>query len=110
MLFVPKSSTIETMLCRIPVNIDATTIAVTMPTTMPRIVNAERNLCAAMLSNAILTTSIGRDAETLIRISSSQRHRGTEKTENGEWKMENAESCYFQFPFYVFHFLLCASA
>src|SRR5678815_2138701 len=54
------------MLCRIPVRIDATTIAVTIPTTIPNIVRTDRNLCETMLSNAIFRTSIGNDAETLI--------------------------------------------
>ena len=61
MLFVPYSSTIETIEWRIPVKIEATTIAVIIPTTMPMIVKAERNLCPTILSNAILITSIGND-------------------------------------------------
>ena len=68
MLLVPYSSTIETMLCRIPVRIDATTTAVMMPTTMPRIVSADLNLCPAMLSSAIFKTSTGNDVESFIRL------------------------------------------
>ena len=54
------------MFCRIPVRIEATTTAVRMPTTIPRIVRNERNLCDMTLSYAIFSTSIGSDAETCI--------------------------------------------
>src|ERR1043165_1223021 len=61
MLFVPYSSTIETIDCRIPVRIDATTIAVITPTTIPRMVRNDRNLCDRIESSAILRTSRGND-------------------------------------------------
>jgi hypothetical protein len=68
MLFVPYSSIIATMLWRKPVRIEATTIAVITPTTMPRIVKKLRNLFERMLSKAIRKISNGRDAANLTLI------------------------------------------
>src|SRR4051794_32585655 len=66
MLLVPYSSTMAMIDCRIPVRIDATTIAVIMPTTIPRIVKNERNLCARIESRAIKRTSRGNDVDQRI--------------------------------------------
>src|SRR4029079_2043968 len=68
MLLVPYSSTIETMLWRMPVRIEATTTAVMIPITIPRTVSADLNLCDDMLSNAIFRTSKGREAEIRNRL------------------------------------------
>jgi hypothetical protein len=66
MLLVPYSSIIATMLWRKPVRIEATTIAVITPTTIPRIVKALRNLLARILSKAIRKISIGIVVESFI--------------------------------------------
>src|SRR6476659_9620339 len=66
MLLVPYSSTIATIELRIPVRIEATTIAVIIPTTIPRIVKKERNLCERIESVDIFSTSNGKDVLTRI--------------------------------------------
>ena len=66
MLFVPYSSTIATMLCRIPVNIDATTIAVITPTTIPRIVRNAAKLVGPDAVQRHLYYFGRNDVETLI--------------------------------------------
>ncbi len=50
MLLVPYSSTIETMLLRKPVRIDATAMTTVTPMTMPSTVRKLRNLCARTMS------------------------------------------------------------
>src|SRR5260370_8464548 len=60
MLFVPYSSIIEMMLWRIPVRIEATTIAAMTPITIPRTVRKLRNLLARTLSSAIASVSRGK--------------------------------------------------
>jgi hypothetical protein len=59
-------SIIATIDWRKPVRIEATTIAVITPTTIPRIVRNERNLFALMLSSDIRKISNGRDAANLV--------------------------------------------
>src|SRR3954447_11723811 len=66
MLFVPYSSTIDTIELRIPVRMDATTMAVITPTTIPRIVRNDLNLCERIESIAIFRTSIGSDVDQRI--------------------------------------------
>src|SRR6185369_7245702 len=68
MLLVPYSSTIEMIDWRIPVRIDATTIAVTTPTTMPSMVRNDRNLCVRIESTAITSTSFGNEADSFMLV------------------------------------------
>src|SRR5215467_5930884 len=60
MLFVPYSSMIEIMFWRMPVRIEATTIAAITPMTMPSTVRKLRNLFERTLSSAILSVSRGK--------------------------------------------------
>ena len=55
MLFVPYSSTIDVMLERSPVRIEATNTTVNTPTTMPSTVRKLRNFCERMAPSAITT-------------------------------------------------------
>src|SRR5215510_5085709 len=57
MLFVPYSSIIATMFCRMPVRIEAMQIAVITPMTMPSTVRKLRNLWPRTLSSAIPSVS-----------------------------------------------------
>src|SRR5205807_5776153 len=59
-LFVPYSSMIEIMLWRMPVRIDATTIAAITPMTIPSTVRKLRNLFERTLSSAIFSVSRGK--------------------------------------------------
>src|SRR6266852_3934810 len=65
-LFVPYSSMIEMMLWRMPVRIDATTIAAMTPMTMPSTVRKLRNLFERTLSSAIARVSRGKMFGNLI--------------------------------------------
>src|SRR5215813_9529607 len=59
MLFVPYSSTIETMRLRRPVRIEATAITTVTPMTMPSTVRKLRSLFARTMLNAIAMVSVG---------------------------------------------------
>src|SRR5215471_14099441 len=59
MLFVPKSSTIETMRPRRPVRIDATAITTVTPMTMPSTVRKLRSLFVRTMPSAIVIVSVG---------------------------------------------------
>src|SRR6266481_1076369 len=59
MLFVPYSSMIAIMLWRMPVRIEATTIAAVTPITIPSTVRKLRNLFERTLSSAIRRVSRG---------------------------------------------------
>src|SRR6266404_4641135 len=68
MLLVPYSSIIAMMLWRMPVRIEATTIAAVTPITIPSTVRKLRNLLARTLSSAITSVSRGRILGSLILI------------------------------------------
>src|SRR5713101_6317585 len=59
MLFVPYSSMIEMMLWRMPVRMEATTIAAITPMTMPSTVRKLRNLLERTLSSAMPRVALG---------------------------------------------------
>src|SRR5215510_15930965 len=59
MLFVPYSSTIETMRPRRPVRIEATAITTVTPMTMPSTVRKLRSLFARTMLNAMAMVSVG---------------------------------------------------
>src|SRR5262245_48745412 len=75
MLSVPYSSMSLTRFSRRPVRMDAIAITVDTPMTMPRTVNALLNLCALMLSSAIVTISAGVTVATFILVISILRQR-----------------------------------
>src|SRR5688572_1998460 len=58
MLFVPYSSIMPMMFCRMPVRIEAMQIAVITPMTIPSTVRKLRNLCPRTLSSAIRRVSL----------------------------------------------------
>src|SRR5215470_3008628 len=59
MLFVPYSSTYETIFPRKPVSIEATAITTVTPMTMPSTVRKLRSLFARTMFNAIAMVSVG---------------------------------------------------
>src|SRR5262245_54756346 len=59
MLFVPYSSTIETMRPRRPVRIEATVITTVTPMTMPSTVRKLRSLFARTMPSAMAMVSVG---------------------------------------------------
>jgi hypothetical protein len=59
MLFVPYSSTIDVIVVRSPVKIEATTTTTVTPTTIPNTVNTLRNLFERMAFIASITVSVG---------------------------------------------------
>src|SRR5688572_14124242 len=76
MLLVPYSSTIDVMLERSPVRMDATATTVITPTTIPRTVSTLRNLFERMESIAIRIVSVGNAAGVFMRSVLGQRHDG----------------------------------
>src|SRR5215831_4889993 len=77
MLFVPYSSTIETMAPRRPVRIEATAITTVTPMTMPSTVRKLRSLFARTMPSAIATVSVGKIDRSFISIL-VQRHNRVE--------------------------------
>ena len=75
----------EIILFRIPVRIEATTTAVMIPTTIPKIVKPLLNLCEKIESIAIFRTSLGIDVES--RMVNLLATEGTENTEEIEKKL-----------------------
>src|SRR5687767_4396700 len=74
MLLVPYSSTIDVMLERNPVKMDATPTTVITPTTIPSTVRKLRNLLDRMASSAIRTVSVGNaDFALIVSFSSGPR-------------------------------------
>src|SRR5262245_33620113 len=68
MLFVPYSSTIETMAPRKPVRIEATAITTVTPMTMPSTVRKLRSLFARTMLNAVAMVSVGMIDVIFIRL------------------------------------------
>src|SRR5262245_6675871 len=92
MLFVPYSSMIATMLWRMPVKIEATTIAAMTPMTMPSTVRKLRNLFARTLSSAMASVSRGKILGSLnfifdFRISIFDWNHGQSKITNQKAKI-----------------------
>src|SRR5262245_23061494 len=68
MLFVPYSSTIETMRPRRPVRIEATAITTVTPMTMPSTVRKLRSLFTRTMPSAIAMVSVGMNDRSFISI------------------------------------------